>query len=410
MNVFHAFTAITASGPLASRAFLPLFLILLFASNGDMSQDAIGYQLTLPDYLAWLTSREALAVLGLLALAECFAEKYPELQEMLDSISSTAKLVASGIVALAILPDQAVSGPAVQEASVLGSGVTVAGSVGATWYLTRVRSSFYTWLRDIDPDDSLGIYGLISWIEDGWGIAGVIAFVIVLFLPFLSILLVGIFLIFVWLIKLLIRRAEDRDKRPCPHCGEGVLSFAAHCNRCQQDVPVQKLANWGWFAASTENEREHRIRMVAINRCPKCADRMKPRTFIQDGCAGCGFQFAPHDPWFEEYREKVVDRARRLFVPLTAVSLIPGAGFAISLVLIRLTLVSPLSIFLPAGKKFGLRWGMRFATILLLLLGCIPVLSMAAAPILLLLHLRVYGNAAARNVDLVVTPPAAAKS
>ncbi len=395
MTFIHALAAITASGPMSSRAFLPLFLVCLLGASPEAAEDLTNAAITFPSYLEWLTSREALVVLGALALAECFAEKNPELQELLSTVSGTVKMAAAAIVSMAILPPDAASNPHVQQASI-GTAMTMGGAVTATWYLNGLRNRFFLWLRDMDPDDSTGVRSFFSWLEEGWGAIGIL---ILVFLPILSIIIGAVTLVVVWLVRSATRRIEERDTVPCPHCAESVMTIASHCGSCKQDIPLQKLANWGWLADSTQNEREHRVRLVAEHRCPKCATRIRPRSFLKEGCESCGFTFEPNDPWFDEYRDKIFSRASRLWVPITLISLVPGAGFAISLVAIKLSLVAPLSIFLHVGQKFSLRWGMRIAALLLLLLGCVPIFSMAAAPLLLMLHLRVYGNAAQKNVD-----------
>ena len=58
-------------------------------------------------------------------------------------------------------------------------------------------------------------------------------------------------------------------------------------------------------------------------------------------------------------------------------------------------------------QKFGLRWGMRIFTLIMLLPGCLPGVSAVAAPVLLAVHVWVYGRSARKHATELLEPTAA---
>ena len=83
-------------------------------------------------------------------------------------------------------------------------------------------------------------------------------------------------------------------------------------------------------------------------------------------------------------------------LPVFAASFLPVFGFAVAVVATRVVVVSPLRVFLGRSQRFLLRWGLRLLTVLLLIPANLPLLSILAAPIILLANVLAFGHAARR--------------
>ena len=133
------------------------------------------------------------------------------------------------------------------------------------------------------------------------------------------------------------------------------------------------------------------------------------RHFLREGCAVCNEQFTEEkqNDWFDDYLREVLARAWRWLPLVFLVGLIPVVGFSFAVVVIKLALVSPLTVFLNFRQKFGLRWGMRVFTLIMLLPGCLPGVSAVAAPVLLAVHVWVYGRSARKHATELREPTSA---
>ncbi|MFT5127293.1 MAG: hypothetical protein ACI8W8_000896 [Rhodothermales bacterium] len=421
MPVYQALAALTASGPMASRAFMPLFIVCLLGAYPAASQDLLNYSITMPSFLQWLTSPEALTVLGFLTLLECFADKNPEIREFLATIETSVKTVAAGIVALAILPTETAT-TAVQtsaqatEAGYSGSMVVAAGCAGCTFFLTNLRSRALSWLTTVDPEDAIGIRGLISWGEDIWGFAGfsLITLLFIVF-PAASAVLAVVMLISAVLVRKALISIERRGAYPCTGCAVPVMPTAVSCHSCHIDLVPSKVMNWDLGpqeVAQLAGEAlfDHRLRLLSQHRCPACAEPVKARKFLSDGCATCSYTFDSEiqERWFDYYLERVLARAWKLLLPIWLVSVLPVIGFAVAIVAIRIYLVAPLLVFLNMHERIGMRWGLRIVTMLLLIPACVPIVSIFAVPLLFFINLRAYSACARRSIVDVKVPTAQA--
>jgi hypothetical protein len=419
MPVYQALAALTASGPMASRAFMPLFIVCLLGAYPVACQELLNYSITMPSFLQWMSSPEALTVLGFLTVLECFADKSPEIREFLSTIETGVKTVAAGIVALAILPTETAA-TAVQtsaqatEAGYSGSMVVAAGCAGCTFFLTNLRSRLLSWLTSVDPEDAIGVRGLISWGEDIWGFAGfsLITLLFIVF-PVLGAILAVVMLIGAIMVRSALIRIERRGSYPCTACAATVMPTAVSCHSCQNDLVPSKVMNWDLGpheAAQLEGEAlfDHRLRLLSQHRCPACAEPVKARKFLTDGCGTCSYQFDADTQgrWFDYYLERVLARAGKLLLPIWLVSIMPVLGFAVAIVTIRLYLVAPLLVFLNMHERMGMRWGLRIVTMLLLIPSCVPLLSIFTVPLLFFINLRAYSSCARRSLNDVNIPAA----
>ena len=210
--------------------------------------------------------------------------------------------------------------------------------------------------------------------------------------------------------KKLVNWLEDRRRFACTTCGHEVLPTAFTCTSCKVDVIPKEILSWNiLFGRRTPHQEEtlakeiansHRLRLLSRGRCPNCAERVSPAEILKKGCGHCGFTFASVDysDWFDDYRRQVIGRGVRMVLPLMLLSWIPALGIALAIVVVKIYITAPLRMFLGGFSKFGLKWGMRLFTLILLILGSFPFVSLLAVPILMLVHIWVYGNFAKKRI------------
>ncbi len=114
------------------RAFLPLFVLAL-AGKLEL--------VTLSDSFAWLASWPALIVFGAAVVAEVLSDKFPIVDNLLDSVQLFVKPIAGALVAATVVEDWA---PLyVTVVAVIGGG-SVAGLVHVAKAKVRLVSSATT--------------------------------------------------------------------------------------------------------------------------------------------------------------------------------------------------------------------------------------------------------------------------
>jgi hypothetical protein len=85
-------------------------------------------------------------------------------------------------------------------------------------------------------------------------------------------------------------------------------------------------------------------------------------------------------------------------VPLACVvcfvlGLIPVLGVIPGVIYYRLTIVAPFRRYIPAGRGFVLRWGVRLAVVVLVAFQWVPVAGGLAVPIMALISYGAYRTA-----------------
>ncbi len=415
-GLMRALTALSTSGPLASRAFIPLFVVTAL-SNPAVRQvlpDWFTEKLwILPESMTWLGHPVCVITVGVLALIEFAADKNDDLKEILEQAHVLLKGGVAILVALAVIPAETgmlVPESPVGEPAAAGIGnmtwewLVLIATVGLTVVLAKLRADFFSAWLDVDDEDDFNLRKIVSLLEDLWA---VVAIPMIVLLPPLTVLLVLVLLALAFTGKWLMRKLEERRRRPCSECGQSIMPTASRCPKCEAAQPVAELLTWNIFLnrrilCAGPPERpdldQHELRLISRQRCAACAERIDINTFAADGCPKCGFEM-PHEEWYNEYRDAVVSRAMWLLVPLMLISWIPVVGIAFAIVAIKLFLSAPLKVFIGRFQKFGLKWGMRLFTVLLLIAGSLPFVSIAAVPVLIIVHVLVYGHFAKKSIQ-----------
>ena len=86
-------------------------------------------------------------------------------------------------------------------------------------------------------------------------------------------------------------------------------------------------------------------------------------------------------------------------------SLVPILGLIVASVYYRMEIVLPFSQYLPLGRRFMLRWGIRLLFLVLIFFQIIPLLGGLVAPLMAYVSYMAYRNS---YVSLMESPRAAA--
>ncbi len=421
MEFFAALQAVSMAGPLASRAFLPLFFVSLLATCPAIAQYLpLIPAITPPPGLAWIGSPYFLAGVGTLAVLELVAERDPEIKVLVEQALVYLKSAIAILISLALVHPATAqllpAGAAPAAGGQVANGfaalpvATAVASGGFTWFIASQRARALGFLRSFDEDDSSGLQGWLTLLEDGWVL---LAMLFVLILPIVALVLAGGLLLVVVILRRVFAAWETARRLPCQPCGQKVRRTALHCPHCRAErVPAVRL-NWHVFGGRAANdapligpEREaHQMRLFAARRCPFCAESVKPRDFLADGCPQCHARIpaAELPGWLARYQDAVDGRAYRLYPLLCLVGLLPVVGYAVALVLVRFYVNSPWRVLLGIGQRWRAVWLVRLVTFLLVFPAVVPVLSVVAVPAILWLNLTVfrrYGRAAASSLAL----------
>ena len=114
------------------RVFLPLLVASIAAYTGHLQ---------LSDSFAWLGTLPAVVMLSVAALVEVLAYYIPAVDNLLDTITTPAALIAGTLVAAATITNLP---PAVKWATAIIAGGGVAGITQATTALLRAKSTVMT--------------------------------------------------------------------------------------------------------------------------------------------------------------------------------------------------------------------------------------------------------------------------
>jgi Domain of unknown function (DUF4126) len=158
------------------NTYLPLFILALFARFSHVVQISSRFQ--------FLTSDQALVILGALAACEILAQKFPGLDNVWDFVHTLLRPLAGAIVAGATLTTH--SAFEMMAGMLLGATISTAAHAAKTTFRLATTTK------------SLGTANtLVSFVEDGAVVAGSL---LSLFQPWVMFVFVVIFgMIFLWL-------------------------------------------------------------------------------------------------------------------------------------------------------------------------------------------------------------------
>jgi hypothetical protein len=389
MDTTPVFQALGSIGLFPARVFLPAFLTALMLRFGNHLPWLAHHGLFAPAYNhpTWFTSNPSLIVLGVLSVLEVLAQKNAEAKHLLHEFDAWLKAAVAALTSLGVMKatDADFVRHTVQQAGV-GHFLLPLLAAAGTFKVSLVRRDVLQPLHEHLEGTHLD--RLLSWAEDLWVAFGVL--LLVLF-PLLMLLLVGLSIGLLYLARRRLRVKEDLAKVPCVNCGTPVYPCAVACPSCRH--PVAQPRAVGFLGQSKpypdEDPAAHPYRLVEKGRCPVCATRLRRRTPHQQ-CSACG-EPVPRDMAFAEaYLGHVGRRLPEALVVSLMLSLVPVIGLVVGAVYYRMVLVLPFGQYLPFGRRFLLRWGIRLLFLVLALLQWIPLLGGFVVPLMAFVSFGAY--------------------
>ena len=386
-----------------SRAFVPIFATALFARWGagvDIAwmgffEDFTGLKLldTIP---AWTIQDEVLVVLGVLAGLEFLLQRIPETRVLVQGASDavikgvgagcTSYLLVGGDLA-GILEIWIENGELTQFDWGRGFQYTWSFGIGLVVFsLASIRSGIYNFLQEADPEDDLGLQGLVAWLEDAMSFVGVfVAFI----MPAITAAAAAIAVVMLWTLKQSLAVIESRQQIACHQCNTRIPACAPHCGHCGVLRPEPSAVGWiGWIqSAPASDPQEHRFELLEGNRCHHCGIRFTERSVLHD-CTLCQTPVFRTASDLTTYLKRVDKRLGKTLLICGLWSFIPVLGMVPGLIYYRLSLVYGLKAYTPPSRNFLVRVARRFFVLLLLLFQWIPGLGMLSLPLICFLDYR----------------------
>ena len=380
-------------GVFAARAFLPAFasaLLLRFGPDAPWLAHA-GLLPHVRGVPTWFTSDAALVILGVLAALELVAERSPEARAVLDEVHDYLKAGMAVLTYLGVLDATglAAARQVIKQAG-LAEYLPVLAIGAGTFLASKARGAVVGPLAEADEDDDLGLQGLLRWVGDLWGGLGPVALIL---LPAMTLALFGVAVLILVLIE---RRFESRRERstvPCRHCGEPIHPCAPACPNCHS--PVKEPRDVGLLGQPRDVPADPvalPYRLVAVKRCPACATRFGRRV-VKQVCGACGHRLMDDPRFAGDYIAAIDRRVPQVLVACFLLGLIPLLGVIPGVVYYRLTIVAPFRRYIPPGRGFLLRWGVRLAVVVLVAFQWVPVAGGLAVPAMALINYAAYRTA-----------------
>ncbi len=396
MNLPTLIHGLGSVGVFAARAFLPAFVTALLLRFGPQVPWLAGAGLlrSVRGVPPWFTSDAALVALGVLAALELVAERVPEAKDALDAVHGYLKAGMAALTYLGVLDatDRAAVAPMVNQAG-LGDFFPALLVGAGTLLATRVRGAAVDPLGEADEDDDLGIQRLLRWAGDLWGGLGPVALIV---FPLLSLALFGVALVVLVLVERRVEAGRERARVPCGTCGLPIHASAPSCPDCHSPIEEPRdVGLLGQAKAGAADLRTLPYRLVSVKRCPACASRLAGRT-PKPTCGACGHRLL-EDPGFARgYVASIDRRVPFVFGACFLLGLIPVLGVIPGVICYRLAIVAPFRRYIPPGRGFVLRWGVRLVVLSLAAFQWVPVAGGLALPAMALINYAAYRTAYAR--------------
>jgi hypothetical protein len=402
MNPSLLINGLGSIGFFSTRIFLPALLTALFIRFGadiPLLHDYAPLMSHIHSHPAWFTSDASIAILVVLSILEFLAQKNADARRLMHEFDAGAKGFMALLTALGVASatDTDFVAKTMHQAGFslhLPAILAAIGTVG----VARIRGAALSALHEIDPDDALRLQHLISWAEDGWVVAGML----LLFLsPVLMLFLIGIAIGLLLGIRKYLESIEEHTRIPCTSCGTEIYPSACACFRCK--APVASPHAIGLLGQSKPypdpDPANHSFRLIEKKRCPLCASHLKQRTPHQT-CGTCGLSLfglsgaGPHvGPQVDKYVDYVSARLPIALGVSAALSLVPLVGLLVGAIYYQFALVYPFTGYLPFGKRFFLKWGIRILFVILFFFQLVPFLGAVVVPAMALVSFLVYRSA-----------------
>ncbi len=356
----------TGSIPLfASRTFLPAFMTAFMLKYPQLVPFIEASENPAPEI--WLTKPLTILVLFALTIAEIWADKNPDIQQVMTEIEKYLKPAVYAIVQFGFADPQ--------TADVLGGmnwasfGINqifaLAGMVGV-FFLTVFRQSIVNFLTEMDEDGDLGLKKLISYLEDSWVLFG---FFLLMIAGFTQIIILGIILGWLYFIKKRGEQKRENQKVACSKCQTKIHPIAPYCKNC--GTAQTELKKIGFVGQNTSkpvrNPKKHALNLLAYRRCSHCAEKLKANTKVQK-CNACGTENlnATHAKEFVQFLDK---RFTILVILSVGLGFIPIIGMVLSVVLANILIISPYRKYTPRTDIFLTKIFTKILLILILAFG-----------------------------------------
>jgi uncharacterized membrane protein len=389
MNFTGLISSIGSIGPFSSRIFLPALVSALLLRFG-VHLPIIGHLGLLADaarYPTWFTSDLCILILAVLTVLEILAQKNPEARRVLNEIDIYIKPVAAALCSLGVInaTDARAVGLIAHQAGFTEVISPIIAAVG-TFGLARVRRDVVNLI--LDHIEGTHLDRLLSWGEDAFVAVGVVAW---LLFPILMLILVGLGTMMLARWRKRLEEMEEHRRVPCGKCNTSIYPSAVACPSCRTPVIEPRAVGWlGQSKSDAETDLAHHpLRLVEKRRCALCATHLK-HGGIGEKCPTCGTTVFGEQEFAERYSNWIALRLPMVLAVCFVLGLIPLLGLILGAIYYRIELVQPFNEYLPLGKRFKLRIGLRILFILLAIFQLLPVAGALVVPIMALLTYWAY--------------------
>jgi Domain of unknown function (DUF4126) len=392
MDFANLLNATGSSSLFSTRIFLPALMTALLLRFGP--NVPVVNHLGLLAHLrhgqpTWFTSDISLVVLAVLSVAEILAQKNPQGRQVLHEFDIYLKPALAALSSLGVMSsgDASFVSQTVHQAGFSSAMFPLISAI-LTWRLSILRKSVA--VAVFEHLDGTGLDKLISWLEEAWTVFGSLLLFI---FPLLMLLMIGIATGVLFAIHKRLEIKEEYSRIPCPSCATLMYPSAISCPSCHH--PGAAPSAIGFLGQSkpypTTDPANHPYRLVEKRRCPACASRFPARRPF-DPCKICSNASAADVSFATQYASYISARVPLVLLVSFLMSLVPILGLIVASVYFRIEIVLPFSQYLPLGKQFLLRWGIRLLFLVLVFFQIIPLLGGLVAPLMAYISYVTYRN------------------
>ena len=392
MNLTPLLFGAGAVGPFASRVFLPAFvtaLMLRFGPHVPVIEHLhlLAHVTRQPD---WFTSNTCLIILGVLAAVETFGQKSADVRHVFHEIDIYLKSALALLTTLGVMSatDSSFVRHVARQAGLAEGWIPVVAAL-ATWQVARARQPVARAVFDHLQGTHLD--HLLSWAEDGWAAVGPVFLVL---FPFVMLALTAAVVGGILWTRHRLVSAERAARVACPQCRGLVFPCAMACPTCRR--PVDRPAAVGFLGLSkpypATDLAAQPFRLASYRRCPACAAHLPPAR-PRLPCGTCGDATRATPAFAAAYAAAIGRRVPTVLAVTFALGLIPFVGLIAGSVYYRSVLVLPFDQYLPHGRAFLTRWGVRLLFLLLAVCQIIPLLGGFVVPAMAVISFGAYRRA-----------------